>query len=431
MRHSQLLVALSLLFTALPSRGAEPSQLRIDARTLAEREGVVIVDLRGGDAYRAAHLPQALHWKPDGCSAADASRASACLARLGIDGEKPLVAYDEIGAPSPEAGFFLWLAESAGAPSVAFLAGGVRAWVQAGLQLEEGPPPPGKPPVASSLFPSEPATVEAWWLLPQLGRPGVEILDLREGTGWRDFSIPPIFRTGHVPYALPFAIEDLLGPEEGWPDVEAGRATLGSLGPRPGDPVSLSATFVLYGVDENDPGAHLAYLLFSHLGIDARMLAGGFAGWRDQGRPLVRVLTTEQVLEQIEGSLEAGATDTPIQPLVIDLREVRDYGLGHLPSAVALPLHRFEAEFETMLEEERPGASHTSIPLIFYCYGPDCVRSRKAGAWAAALGYTDISWFRGGTEAWRETGLPLHRRPATDEEPTEPTPVREPGSERR
>jgi PQQ-dependent catabolism-associated CXXCW motif protein len=44
--------------------------------------------------------------------------------------------------------------------------------------------------------------------------------------------------------------------------------------------------------------------------------------------------------------------------------------------------------------------------LVFFCSGPRCWLSYNAALRAARAGYTNVFWYRGGIEAWREAGLP-------------------------
>jgi PQQ-dependent catabolism-associated CXXCW motif protein len=49
------------------------------------------------------------------------------------------------------------------------------------------------------------------------------------------------------------------------------------------------------------------------------------------------------------------------------------------------------------------------MPLVFFCVNSQCWLSYNASLRAAALGYTNVYWYRGGIESWRAAGLPLAR----------------------
>jgi len=49
----------------------------------------------------------------------------------------------------------------------------------------------------------------------------------------------------------------------------------------------------------------------------------------------------------------------------------------------------------------------TDARLVFYCGGPQCWMSYNAAARAIRLGYRNVLWYRGGTEAWQRAGQQL------------------------
>jgi rhodanese-related sulfurtransferase len=252
------------------------------------------------------------------------------------------------------------------------------------------------------------------WVAGAFGEPGVELLDVRDARGWDQWRTPPTFGAGHIPYSLPFDPRSLLPPGGGWPDPAELRRRLGALGPRPGDPVKLDATFVLYGEDRRDPRLGLGYLLLTLAGLDARVFADGWRGWKtDETHPIVRVVTAAELAALLRREDPGLDQDRPPRAMILlDLREARDFAIGHLPGARSLPFYAFAEKFETVVAEGWPGVDRATVPLVFYCYGPDCVRSRKAGAQAARLGFRNVLWFRGGLGEWRDAGLPLPETPA-------------------
>ena len=90
-----------------------------------------------------------------------------------------------------------------------------------------------------------------------------------------------------------------------------------------------------------------------------------------------------------------------------------------LPGAIWLPevgrgapgddlLTYFETNLETLTNGDR------TRPLIIFCVA-DCWMSWNAAQRASALGYTDVNWFRLGTDGWLDEGWSL--------EPVNPVPV--------
>jgi thiosulfate/3-mercaptopyruvate sulfurtransferase len=374
---------------------------------LLVRGSAVPFDVRGVDAYEKGHLPGAVAaWSPDEEASGGIEPVRSLLAGRGITGEEAVVLY---GNPDREAvARLFWLLRQAGCSEVRILDGGLAAWRAAGHPLESGAS--RRPPAPKLRLPSpEPVAVDSRWVADAFGQAGIELLDVRDARGWDHWQTPPTFAAGHIPYSLPFDPRSLLPAGDGWPDPHGLRRRLGTLGPRPGDPVRLESTFVLYGEDGRDPRLGLGYLLLTLAGLEARVFSGGWSEWTaGGGRPMVRVISAAELASLLRREDPALDQDRPQRGVIlIDLRETRDFAIGHLPGALSLPYYFFPESFEKKVEEGWPGLERATVPLVFYCYGIDCVRSRKAGARAARLGFRDVVWFRGGVQEWRDAGLPL------------------------
>jgi SulP family sulfate permease len=81
-------------------------------------------------------------------------------------------------------------------------------------------------------------------------------------------------------------------------------------------------------------------------------------------------------------------------PLVIDVREPREFKQGHIPQAQLLPLPRFLSE---------SAALPTDRALVLVCRGGR--RSTRAAAMIQSQGYTNVRVVRGGMVAWESAGL--------------------------
>jgi len=60
-----------------------------------------------------------------------------------------------------------------------------------------------------------------------------------------------------------------------------------------------------------------------------------------------------------------------------------------------------DAETERLrLDLEKLTSGRKAAPIVFFCLNSECWLSYNAGLRAVELGYTNVSWFRGGTVAW-------------------------------
>ncbi len=110
--------------------------------------------------------------------------------------------------------------------------------------------------------------------------------------------------------------------------------------------------------------------------------------------PLIkgRLSSTEQI-----GTLEATRLINNENPLLLDVREPNEYGSGHLPDALHIPLSQIK---------DRSGelAKYATRPVIVYCERG--MRSSSAASALSKLGFSRVLELRGGLRAWRDAGLP-------------------------
>ncbi|HEX4962754.1 MAG TPA: rhodanese-like domain-containing protein [Thermoanaerobaculia bacterium] len=385
------------------------------AAALAKGEAIPF-DVRGAAPFAAGHLPgAAAAWS---AGEETSGRIPALLAARGISPGTAVIVYGD-GDREDVARFFQLLHGCGCCAAVRVLDGGLAAWRRQGGALETGPS--RRAPSEEVANCRDTVTVDSGWVEGVFAKPGFEILDLRDARGWDRWETPPLFAAGHVPYSLPWDPRALLPAGDRWPGPEEVRRAIGGLGPRPGDPVEPQSTFVLYGSDASDPRLGLGYLILSLAGFDVRLFAAGWAGWTEAGaRPVVRVVTASEVATLLKQENPRLDHDEPPRGLALfDLREGADFKIGHLPGAQSLPFDQ-AAEMEKRIAAGWPGANRATLPLLFYCYGADCVRSRKAAAMAAHLGFRSLLWFRGGILAWREAGYPLFDAAVTSASPGSP-----------
>lgn|SRR5512140_537445 len=98
------------------------------------------------------------------------------------------------------------------------------------------------------------------------------------------------------------------------------------------------------------------------------------------------------------GAAEATRLINDRNPVILDVRETKEYEAGRLPNAVHIPLSQIESRGSEL-------AAMTSRPVLAYC-----ARGNRSGLAARPLGkvgFKEIYGLRGGIDAWRAAGLPV------------------------
>lgn len=233
------------------------------------------------------------------------------------------------------------------------------------------------------------------------------------------------YRAGHIPGAVYVPLEDELArhgaPQDGrhpLPSRETLQQALRRWGVNPGD------TVVVY-----DGGSTLAagraWWVLRGVGIDVRVLDGGYPAWLAAGG-LVDIDDVVPAPRTIEiGDLEAGLNSDdagvwPEQGVLVDVRaaerfrgetEPFDPVAGHIPGAVNLPSSAFFAPDGTFLSageiaKALDGVGATAnIAVAIYC-GSGITAAQAA--LASHVAGRDVAVYPGSWSAWSNTpGLPV------------------------
>jgi len=81
--------------------------------------------------------------------------------------------------------------------------------------------------------------------------------------------------------------------------------------------------------------------------------------------------------------------------VIIDSRIKSDRRQGYIAGSISLP------DTETDCFSLFQIINRKNTATVFYCNGPKCRRSDRAIVIASECGYTNIYWFRGGFEEWK------------------------------
>jgi ArsR family transcriptional regulator len=120
-----------------------------------------------------------------------------------------------------------------------------------------------------------------------------------------------------------------------------------------------------------------------HAVASMERVIGAYFRERDRLEP---VAATELVTRLREGSV-----------VLLDVRPEDEYGLGHLPGALNIPLRELEQRFSELPRDHE---------IVAYCRGPYCVLSFEAVAALRTHGF-NVRRFDEGFPEWKAAGLPI------------------------
>jgi rhodanese-related sulfurtransferase len=102
--------------------------------------------------------------------------------------------------------------------------------------------------------------------------------------------------------------------------------------------------------------------------------------------PITPEITTEQ-LEKILAD-HSGP--------VLDVRFAEEYAIAHIPGSINI----YEKEIETIIQR----FPNKATPIVLYCNGPFCGKSKRVSSELVKLGYTNVKRYQLGLPIWRALG---------------------------
>lgn len=391
---------------------------RLDARD------IIIIDARPTASYLAGHVPGAVSFPPesvpDVASLPDLEHLPDVLGGLGLSGREWLVCCGEVSYSREAAGLF-WLLEVAGASRVVVLGGGVAGWRAAGRELASEDV--RRPRTTWTREPNPGLLATREYVRRSFGETGVEVIDARGSAAWRgpvereDWG--KLVRVGHVPHSLPFDFTTFFAPDGSFLEPSDTWSSFAGLGPRPANPVDLSDVFVVHGwgVGADADSAQwredvwgdgpLAYFLLRRAGIaHVRLYPGGWRDWSgDPYLPIVRVVTAEELMHRLGKSRRWFRPKAPPEDFTFfDVRHPADHARSHIRGSITLRSDYFADSLDVRLERYWPDIDRATTPVVTYCYGERCIRSRATSTAAAREGFVYVERFYGGLDEWRFVG---------------------------
>jgi rhodanese-related sulfurtransferase len=124
-------------------------------------------------------------------------------------------------------------------------------------------------------------------------------------------------------------------------------------------------------------------------------IGGRVSAQQPTGRPSVYQTTLEEAgqkteeitTQELQVILAAGT-----EP-VFDVRTAEEYAIAHIPGSINV----YEKEVERIVEQ----LPNRDAPMILYCNGPSCGKSKRTSEQLVALGYTHVRRYQLGLPVWR------------------------------
>jgi len=112
--------------------------------------------------------------------------------------------------------------------------------------------------------------------------------------------------------------------------------------------------------------------------------------------------------QEVSPAEAAQAHDAAQLDLILDVREPREYGEGHVPDAVNIPRGLLEIRADPASPAPDPALSaDQSARILVYCTKGPGARSLLAAQTLTNMGYENVEVLGGGLNAWAEAGLPV------------------------
>jgi rhodanese-related sulfurtransferase len=109
--------------------------------------------------------------------------------------------------------------------------------------------------------------------------------------------------------------------------------------------------------------------------------------------------------------------DAEDRPILINSLSPVEFGESHIAGSICIPIELMKVS--QLMPLDRKG------PMVYYCYGPDCITSKTAAGNAIKMGYQNVYWYREGIKGWKKAGystqnnLELPKEPLPPKKPSE------------
>jgi rhodanese-related sulfurtransferase len=90
---------------------------------------------------------------------------------------------------------------------------------------------------------------------------------------------------------------------------------------------------------------------------------------------------------------------------VLDVRSVKECAIAHIPGSRCMPgIVRSDGSYGDNIEQIIQAYPERATPLVLYCNGPYCGKSKRTARSLAEKGYTNVRRYQLGIPVWRALG---------------------------
>jgi len=104
--------------------------------------------------------------------------------------------------------------------------------------------------------------------------------------------------------------------------------------------------------------------------------------------------------------------DAEDKPILVNSLSPIEFGESYIPGSISIPMELMQVS--QLIPED------LNVPVVFYCYGPDCMKSKTAADIAIKMGHQNVYWYREGLNGWKTAGYPTQYNLQLPEEPLPP-----------
>ena len=126
--------------------------------------------------------------------------------------------------------------------------------------------------------------------------------------------------------------------------------------------------------------------------LAADIRSGIWGGAKENESPEV---STSEVVQ----ALKSGAA-------VLDVRSLKECAIAHIPGSVCMPgVVRSDGTYGDHIEQITLSYPDRTTPIVLYCNGPYCGKSKRTAQSLTEYGYTNVQRYQLGLPVWRRSAI--------------------------